>query len=535
MIRIRISLLAVLLVAALPAWAMFGFLSPDSYSHEMPGPWIGQQVLVEDVNQDGLDDVLLTVDDVNAPGTGKISLATFLQTEDTHKLSAPVFHPVSLPNWKPYALSSIAKGDVNRDGVDDVVVGHDYGATILDPANGLAILSTIDRRDEYDDPKIARVGDVDGDGNPDIAMLVASVGRLSHLLVYRGNGAGGFDNGTDMTLPDTCCYRDVRIVDLNKDGRQDLLLYSEAAFNWSGPPGFSVYYNRGAGTFDPKPLILVSSSGTSGSIAVGDVDNDGWPDLAAWNSDPSVPWTGALASARVYFHGRASPYYRGFKSWTTDWKTPGATLVQDMDGNGKQDFLFSQDTGYGYSEYPYTFCFINYVPFSGKYAYRYLSPCARNGDGQDTGDINGDGVTDVVIASRPFGLGWNLGTNSPEINNVVVGEGTSPGTVAFNIKNASVSMVATDAAVEITLAVNHGNIEVTDWPEQCYWNGAPEPIVCDFQDLAPGASASGIVHYAVTKSVPMMRLTATARAYTTAMETVVADNTVIVTPWIRQL
>lgn len=533
MIRTRIALLAALLVAALPARAMYGLLPPDSYSHAQPPPWLGKQVLIEDVNQDGWDDVLLTIDDADDPDTGKLSLAVFLQAPDTHKLSAPVFHPVSLPGWEPTSLSSIARGDVNGDGLDDIVVGHDYGATILDPANGFAILRTIDLRDAYDDPKIARVGDVDGDGNQDIAMMVASTGRPAHVLVYRGNGVGDFDAGTGMTLPNTCCFRDVRVVDLDNDGRQDLLVYSEVVTNWRGTHGFWAYYNHGAGNFDSKPQTLVSGSGFTGSMAVGDVDGDGWLDLAAWYMEPDNRTYNA--NARVYFHGRAGPYYRSFKSWPTGHMAPGATLIHDMDGDGKQDLFFTQTPWFTGGDYPYVHCFADFVPFAAKYSYRYEYACSGEFDAQDTGDINGDGVTDVVTASRLFGLGWNLGTNSPEITNVVVGEGLSPGTVAFNIQNASATMVATDPAVEITLDVNHGSIEITDWPGQCYWNGAPEPIVCSFPDLAPGASASGVVHYAVTESAPMMRLTAKATVYTTAPETIVGDNTVTAATWIRQL
>src|SRR5690349_15687444 len=71
----RIVLLVALLVAALPARAMFGFGPVQTYYHwgdayDPAESGQTQVVLVRDVNNDGLDDVLLAHNDYASPTYG---------------------------------------------------------------------------------------------------------------------------------------------------------------------------------------------------------------------------------------------------------------------------------------------------------------------------------------------------------------------------------------------------------------------------------------------------------------------------------
>jgi hypothetical protein len=142
----------------------------------------------------------------------------------------------------------------------------------------------------------------------------------------------------------------------------------------------------------------------------------------------------------------------------------------------------------------------------------------------------------VVVADPDWGFGWTLGTNAEPIVNLVVGEGLSPGTAAFNLKNGSTSANIAAPSVEITYTVNRGKIELSDWPQEC---SRPDPhalrLVCNYPDLAAGQSASGIVHYGVLQSQPYMQLHAEAKASTATEETVSSDNTATAAMWIRQL
>jgi hypothetical protein len=207
-----------------------------------------------------------------------------------------------------------------------------------------------------------------------------------------------------------------------------------------------------------------------------------------------------------------------------------------MDGDGRMDVVFAENTYTNEDPEWNPVCYIEYVPSAGKNVYRTRHSCSMGPDSMDVGDINGDHLQDVVVADPDWGFGWTLGTDAEPIVNLVVGEGLSPGTAAFTLKNASTSATIAGPSVEITYSVNRGKIELADWPQQC---SRPDPqvlrIVCSYPDLAVAQSATGVVHYSVLQSQPYMQLHAKATATTSTEETVTSDNAAVAASWIRQL
>jgi len=527
-------LLAALLATSLPASATFGFLPPETYFHYGDLQWQGNGVLVQDINGDGLDDAVLAYFDW---GDSLSNVAIFLQNPGTHALDAPAVHAAVPNDWGGVYIASIESADMNGDGVKDVIVGHTAGVSIFDPAHGFGFLAMIENRTGASaDPLVARSGDIDGDGDPDIALLVGNT-KSPSLWVYMNDGAGHFDAGNRLPLPGVCCFRDLRVLDINKSGRNDLLLYSSPYSGYSSNSrGYWAYFNQGGGVFPSGPKQIVSDVDAVGGMAEGDLDADGFPDLALWShpiNGGTTPYT-----VRVYFHTPfPTPYRLPAKTWQMGYGGyDGPMLVGDLNADGKQDLAYVERTSILNNEGTGYLSYLSFAPSAGTVVSRYPYPYVGGTDGLAAGDINGDGIRDVVGSDMDLGLGWALGTNLADLVNLVVGEGLSPGAAAFNIKNASTSATIAAPSVEIRYSVNRGEIALTDWPQEC---SRPNPkvlrIVCKYPDLGVAQSASGIVHYAVLQSQPYMQLHAKAKATTTTEETVLGDNTFNAATWIRTL
>jgi enediyne biosynthesis protein E4 len=146
------------------------------------------------------------------------------------------------------------------------------------------------------------VGDYDNDGHPD--LYVTNVGNN---ILYHNNGDGTFTDVTDKAGVGAGGWSTgAAWLDYDRDGRLDLFVvrYLEWDFSlnkWCGdnrpgyrsychpdsfkPVQYLLYHNNGDGTFtDVSQTSGVSRSPGKGlGVAVGDVDNDGWPDLFVAN------------------------------------------------------------------------------------------------------------------------------------------------------------------------------------------------------------------------------------------------------------
>jgi hypothetical protein len=125
-------------------------------------------------------------------------------------------------------------------------------------------------------PLIVAIGDLNGDGKLDLATANRDSDTVSVLL---GDGAGGFSPAPDSPFSVGTTPTFVAIGDLNGDGKPDLAVSNETSND------VSVLVGDGAGGFSPAPVpgspIPVGASPQA--VAIGDLNGDGKPDLATVN------------------------------------------------------------------------------------------------------------------------------------------------------------------------------------------------------------------------------------------------------------
>lgn len=173
-----------------------------------------------------------------------------------------------------------------------------------------------------------RAADVNGDGKSDI---ITTNMRGNNATVLLGDGRGGFAQaaGSPFVTGNSPFY--LAISDLNKDGKPDLVIatYSGQG-NDPSKDGVTVLLGDGGGGFRPMMGSPFPTTGrASGTLDVGDVNGDGFADVAIANSVSNNVTVllgnkqGTLATGATLAVGR-SPY---------------AIAVGDLNRDGKADIV----------------------------------------------------------------------------------------------------------------------------------------------------------------------------------------------------
>lgn len=304
---------------------------------------------------------------------------------------------------------AVAVGDLNADGKLDLAVANYHVAT----GNSISVLlgngaGGFGPKTDYaagNQPASIAIGDVNGDGKPD---LMSSNWSASSLSVFLGDGLGGFGAKTDFATGSRPISG--KLADLNGDNMLDAVVAT-----WS--TGLvQVLLGNGLGSFGAAITHPVLANAYS--LALGDFNADGKLDVAvaylnAANTSVSVllgNGTGGFG-AKTDFTAGAGPIGVALGDFNLDGKLDLAAVnatdntVSVLLGNGLGGFAPKADFAVG------------------------VSPLALV-----VGDMNGDGRPDLVVSNNGVGsttvsvlLGSALGGFAPKTDFIV---GSQPSRLA---------------------------------------------------------------------------------------------------------
>ncbi len=173
----------------------------------------------------------------------------------------------------------LASADLNQDGLLDLVAGQfnhngDGFDVFFAQADG-----ELQPPVHYDraDGNAVTVGDLDGDGLPDVVVSDGAQSGVFRIDLFLNDGRGGL--GSPISYSTRQEVRGIGIADFNSDGIADLVLAE------SGYPSGSVelFIGQGNGVFLP-PIVLPGQGTFWGGLAVADFNRDGLPDIAVSSS-----------------------------------------------------------------------------------------------------------------------------------------------------------------------------------------------------------------------------------------------------------
>jgi hypothetical protein len=342
---------------------------------------------------------------------------------------------------------SVAVGDFNGDGRPDLAVANSSDSTVsVLLGNGDGTFQTTPVNYSVgSDPTSVAVGDFNGDGEPDLALTDSGGSNVSVLL---GNGDGTFPAAANYVAGGDPIS--VAVGDFNNDGKPDL-----AVTDFTG--GVNVLLGNGDGTFQAA-VSYPAGSGPS-SVAVGDLNHDGNSDLAvADNNDDTV--SVLLGNGDGTFQAAVN-----YPADSTNFLGATSVAVGDFDGDGKPDLAVVNrllvdvllGNGDGTFQAP-----LRYFPYSNPSS---LAVGDFNGDGKPdlavanngglsvllnkgggtfatavqyatgtypksvaVGDLNGDGKLDLAVANQ----GSPADVNDVDNVSVLLGNGDGTFQAAVN-------------------------------------------------------------------------------------------------------
>ena len=276
---------------------------------------------------------------------------------------------------------------MNSDGIPDIIVTNDASSDVsILLGNGDGTFQPQRRSNATADPFAMAVGDLNGDGLPDLAIIDAAGDDKAKLAILLGRGDGTFqppllyDSPLSSNIPTT---DNIKIADFNGDGSNDLVITS--AFDSKT----HVLLGNGDGTFQASKDFDSVGPG----LAVADLDRDGKPDIIE---------TQYASDTVGYALGNGDGSFQDQQVFSSGGQAPVAVAVADYNGDGVPDLIVAnsgvnEPTSFG----PPTIALLpgqldDQGHFSG---FGDPQTLATGNEPQDlqVADLNQDGVPDVVI------------------------------------------------------------------------------------------------------------------------------------------
>jgi hypothetical protein len=287
-------------------------------------------------------------------------------------------------------------GDFDGDGKTDIIEPFDNGGgragmrVYRSTGTGYTLAFSSDNLGQGSAALAWLTGDVNGDGKTDVIQLFDNAGRLG-ILVYTSNGTAYTNTFGTGNIGQGSAALKFLTGDVNGDGKTDII----QLFDNGGRLGVLVYTSDGTAYTNTFGTGNIGEGSAALAFLTGDVNGDGKTDIIQ-------PFDNGGVLGLLVYTSNGTGYTTSFGSANMGQSSAAlAWLTGDVNGDGKTDIIQPFDNG-GRS------AFIVYT--SNGTGYTTTSVTTNTGEGSGalawlTGDVNGDGKTDVI---QP----WNNGGRS---------------------------------------------------------------------------------------------------------------------------
>ncbi len=316
-------------------------------------------IAVADFNADGKTDIAFSGEGnlIVLAGDGK---GTFVRTGSYSVAATP---------------STVAAADFNGDGKPDLLVfGEEFGqkpTLFTNDGTGHFQAGVTLSINGGSGVQNNAVGDLNGDGKADLAVVSLTSQQERGVTILFGTGAGGFGEPVQIPLGVYNYPKSLRIVDVNSDGKPDLIATEDFSNR------VTILLGNGAGAFSVRASYSTGNFPIASAAA--DFDRDGKIDLAVI-SNPTLSVLTGVGNGEFL-----AP--RGFDQAD---KLLRATALADINGDGRLDAVVAEGNQGG--------VLIAYGDGMGGFGSPKTYPTDRDNSDITVADFNKDGRPDIVVA-----------------------------------------------------------------------------------------------------------------------------------------
>ena len=391
-------------ITHVPLYTFNGDSANDSFGVSVSG--------AGDVNGDGFDDVIVGApfDDNNEETSGSARVFSGRTGDTLYTLNGDTA-------GARFGTSVSGVGDVNGDGTPDLIVGANEDDNLANRGGSARVFSGFNGSSLYEingqcflggfGSSVSGAGDVNGDGTPDLIVggpgeCFAMGGENGRASVLSGRDGSVLSNFLGDGFLDFFGTSVSGVGDVNGDGTPDLIVGASGDDNNGDLSGSARVLSGSDGRvlydFDGNSAGDRFGSSVSGA---GDVNGDGTPDLIV--GAPVFSDT-AIGSVRVLSGSDGRVLYNFNGDNAGDRFGRSVSGAGDVNGDGRLDLIVgaSSDDNNGFDSGSVRV----FSGSDGRVLYTFTGDSAGDHFGtkvSGAGDVNGDGIDDFIVGASSGG------------------------------------------------------------------------------------------------------------------------------------